>query len=164
MRFLIERSLTIRVCAGIIDYKASSHEGGRLDEFLDRERERYAAQLERYAVLMGKIDARPIRLGLYFHCWAVGASGHPLQRADEDNGICRVAASALKVLELVGLSSIRRRPAGGFFLSEDRPFFRELGVDLRELLLVFRRSSSAKMAFTGHSGTHRVQSMHSSGR
>jgi ATP-dependent exoDNAse (exonuclease V) beta subunit len=50
----------------IIDYKASSHEGGRLDEFLDRERERYAAQLERYAALMGKIDARPIRLGLYF--------------------------------------------------------------------------------------------------
>ena len=50
----------------IIDYKASSHEGGGLDEFLDRERERYAAQLERYATLMGKIDARPIRLGLYF--------------------------------------------------------------------------------------------------
>ncbi|HSD97300.1 MAG TPA: hypothetical protein VLB06_09170, partial [Sulfuricaulis sp.] len=50
----------------IIDYKASSHEGGRLDEFLDREHERYAAQLERYAALMGKIDARPIRLGLYF--------------------------------------------------------------------------------------------------
>ncbi|MCR4333399.1 MAG: UvrD-helicase domain-containing protein [Sulfuricaulis sp.] len=50
----------------IIDYKASSHEGGGLDEFLDRECERYAAQLERYATLMGKIDARPIRLGLYF--------------------------------------------------------------------------------------------------
>ncbi len=50
----------------IIDYKASSHEGGGLDEFLDRERERYAAQLERYATLMSRIDARPIRLGLYF--------------------------------------------------------------------------------------------------
>ena len=50
----------------IVDYKASSHEGGGLDEFLDRERERYAAQLERYALLMGKLDARPIRLGLYF--------------------------------------------------------------------------------------------------
>lgn len=50
----------------IIDYKASSHEGGGLDEFLDREQERYAAQLERYALLMGKMDARPIRLGLYF--------------------------------------------------------------------------------------------------
>ena len=50
----------------IIDYKASSHEGGGLDEFLDRERIRYAAQLERYAALMAMIDVRPIRLGLYF--------------------------------------------------------------------------------------------------
>ena len=50
----------------IIDYKASSHEGGGLDEFLDRERERYTAQLERYATLMERLDARPIRLGLYF--------------------------------------------------------------------------------------------------
>lgn len=50
----------------IIDYKASSHEGGGLDEFLDRERERYAAQLERYASIMWKLDSRPIRLGLYF--------------------------------------------------------------------------------------------------
>jgi len=50
----------------IIDYKASSHEGGGLDEFLDREQERYTGQLERYATLMGRLDARPIRLGLYF--------------------------------------------------------------------------------------------------
>jgi ATP-dependent helicase/nuclease subunit A len=50
----------------IIDYKASSHEGGGLDEFLDREQERYAVQLERYATLMGRLDPRPIRLGLYF--------------------------------------------------------------------------------------------------
>lgn len=50
----------------IIDYKASSHEGGGLDEFLDREQDRYKAQLERYASLMSKMDARPIRLGLYF--------------------------------------------------------------------------------------------------
>ena len=50
----------------IIDYKASSHEGGGLEEFLDRERDRYAAQLARYAALMRMIDARPIRLGLYF--------------------------------------------------------------------------------------------------
>jgi ATP-dependent helicase/nuclease subunit A len=50
----------------IIDYKASSHEGGGLDEFLDREQERYAVQLERYATLMGRLDPRLIRLGLYF--------------------------------------------------------------------------------------------------
>ncbi len=50
----------------IIDYKVSSHEGGGLQDFLDRERERYAPQLERYASLMGEMDTRPIRLGLYF--------------------------------------------------------------------------------------------------
>lgn len=50
----------------IIDYKTSSHEGGGLNEFLDREQERYRAQLERYARFMMQIDARPIRLGLYF--------------------------------------------------------------------------------------------------
>ncbi len=50
----------------IIDYKTSTHEGGGLDAFLDREQERYRGQLERYAVVLGKLDARPIRLGLYF--------------------------------------------------------------------------------------------------
>ena len=50
----------------IIDYKTSLHEGGGLDAFLDRERERYRAQLERYAALMASTESRPIRLGLYF--------------------------------------------------------------------------------------------------
>lgn len=50
----------------IVDYKTSAHEGGGLDEFLDREQERYAAQLERYARLMAALEPRPIRLGLYF--------------------------------------------------------------------------------------------------
>jgi ATP-dependent exoDNAse (exonuclease V) beta subunit len=50
----------------IIDYKASAHEGGGLEEFLDRERQRYAPQLEGYASLLGTMDARPMRLGLYF--------------------------------------------------------------------------------------------------
>ena len=48
----------------IVDYKTSSHEGAGLDAFLDRERERYAAQLATYARLMG--GERPARLGLYF--------------------------------------------------------------------------------------------------
>ncbi len=47
----------------IVDYKTSSHEGAGLEDFLDRERERYAAQLATYARLMG--GSRP-RLGLYF--------------------------------------------------------------------------------------------------
>lgn len=50
----------------IIDYKTGSHAGGGREEFLDREQERYRAQLERYAALLRKIDPRPIRLGLYF--------------------------------------------------------------------------------------------------
>lgn len=50
----------------IIDYKTSRHEGGGLDEFLDREVERYRAQLEGYARLFAQREANPIRLGLYF--------------------------------------------------------------------------------------------------
>ncbi len=46
----------------IVDYKTSSHEGAEVEAFLDRERERYAAQLARYARAVGGVD----RLGLYF--------------------------------------------------------------------------------------------------
>lgn len=50
----------------IVDYKTGGHEGGDIDAFLDRERERYRSQLERYAALSRGLDERPIRLGLYF--------------------------------------------------------------------------------------------------
>ncbi|MGC8794019.1 MAG: UvrD-helicase domain-containing protein [Bryobacteraceae bacterium] len=50
----------------IIDYKTGLHEGAGLDRFLDRELERYRAQMETYAALFQQLDARPIRLGLYF--------------------------------------------------------------------------------------------------
>ena len=50
----------------IVDYKTGVHEGGDRDAFLDRERERYRDQLERYAALLARIEPRPIRLGLYF--------------------------------------------------------------------------------------------------
>ncbi len=50
----------------IIDYKTSAHQGGDLEAFLDKEKERYREQLERYARLMVQRDDRPIRLGLYF--------------------------------------------------------------------------------------------------
>jgi hypothetical protein len=50
----------------IVDYKTGGHEGGDSEAFLDREQERYRAQLERYAALMMARDARPVRLGLYF--------------------------------------------------------------------------------------------------
>ena len=48
----------------IVDYKTSSHEGADVEVFLDRERERYQAQLARYASALG---AGPgTKLGLYF--------------------------------------------------------------------------------------------------
>ena len=50
----------------IVDYKTGVHEGADRQSFLDNERERYRPQLERYAVLMARLDARPIRLALYF--------------------------------------------------------------------------------------------------
>jgi ATP-dependent helicase/nuclease subunit A len=64
----------------IVDYKAGRHEGGELEAFLDRERERYRSQLERYARLLGPGHAGPVRLGLYFpqHAgwreWSPGAN------------------------------------------------------------------------------------------
>ncbi|GMR08434.1 MAG: UvrD-helicase domain-containing protein [Gammaproteobacteria bacterium] len=50
----------------IIDYKASRHEGGGLEDFLDQEADRYKNQLQRYARLMALQEDRSIRLGLYF--------------------------------------------------------------------------------------------------
>ena len=47
----------------IVDYKTSSHEGADAEGFMDREKSRYAAQLERYAQLLG---GGAVCLGLYF--------------------------------------------------------------------------------------------------
>lgn len=45
----------------VVDYKTSRHEGADLDAFLDREQQRYAAQLDAYAAALGAS-----RRGLYF--------------------------------------------------------------------------------------------------
>jgi ATP-dependent helicase/nuclease subunit A len=50
----------------VIDYKTSQHLGGGLELFLDREVERYRAQLEGYGRLARRLGPQPIRLGLYF--------------------------------------------------------------------------------------------------
>jgi len=50
----------------IVDYKTSAHEGADLENFLEKEKERYRDQLERYARLLVQREDRPIRLGLYF--------------------------------------------------------------------------------------------------
>jgi len=46
----------------IVDYKTGAHEGGDAGAFLDREKERYSGQLQRYAAALGGDCA----LGLYF--------------------------------------------------------------------------------------------------
>ena len=50
----------------IVDFKTGTHEGADVEAFLDREVDRYRGQLERYARLVAALDARPIRLGLYY--------------------------------------------------------------------------------------------------
>ncbi|MFM9972423.1 MAG: PD-(D/E)XK nuclease family protein, partial [Burkholderiales bacterium] len=63
----------------IVDFKTSRHEGGDVEAFLDRERERYRGQLEGYAELLLRQSSNAhdskgtnasalgaIRLGLYF--------------------------------------------------------------------------------------------------
>jgi len=47
----------------IVDYKTSVHQGADREGFLDRERERYRPQLERYAKILGSEKSA---LGLYF--------------------------------------------------------------------------------------------------
>jgi len=50
----------------IVDFKLSRHEGSSREAFLDSERERYRAQLEGYAEIVGDMEDRQVRLGLYF--------------------------------------------------------------------------------------------------
>ena len=40
--------------------------GGGVEQFLDREVERYRPQLQRYARLASRLGQEPVRLGLYF--------------------------------------------------------------------------------------------------
>lgn len=63
---VIDRSFVHEGTRWIIDYKTGDHRGGALDAFLDREQERYEAQLERYARILAKQHPEPLMLGLYF--------------------------------------------------------------------------------------------------
>jgi ATP-dependent helicase/nuclease subunit A len=62
----IDRTFVAEGTRWIVDFKTGRHEGGDPAAFLDREEERYRGQLERYARLVRELDARPIRLALYF--------------------------------------------------------------------------------------------------
>jgi hypothetical protein len=61
----------------VIDYKTSQHLGGGIAEFLDREVDRYHAQLERYAALARLLGPEPVRLGLYFPLMRAWREWHP---------------------------------------------------------------------------------------
>ncbi len=50
----------------IVDFKTSRHEGGDRAAFLDSEVERYRPQLDRYAAALAAIEARKVRVALYF--------------------------------------------------------------------------------------------------
>ncbi len=50
----------------VIDYKTSQHLGSGIEQFLDREVERYRPQLQRYGQLARRLGPEPVRLGLYF--------------------------------------------------------------------------------------------------
>jgi ATP-dependent helicase/nuclease subunit A len=50
----------------IVDYKTSRHSGADLEAFLERERLRYAPQLERYASLMRGLGTPRVKVALYF--------------------------------------------------------------------------------------------------
>jgi ATP-dependent exoDNAse (exonuclease V) beta subunit len=66
----------------IVDFKTGRHEGGDAEAFLAREVERYRPQLERYARIVGELDARPIRLALYFPRVSDGWRDWPFAPAD----------------------------------------------------------------------------------
>jgi ATP-dependent exoDNAse (exonuclease V) beta subunit len=50
----------------VIDYKTSTHQGGAVAEFIDREVLRYRPQMMRYARLAERIDNAPVKVALYF--------------------------------------------------------------------------------------------------
>ncbi|HEV8501509.1 MAG TPA: UvrD-helicase domain-containing protein [Casimicrobiaceae bacterium] len=66
VRIVIDRTFVADGVRWIVDFKTSRHEGGDLAGFLARERVRHAPQLEGYARAIALLDARPIRLALYF--------------------------------------------------------------------------------------------------
>ncbi|MFO1305698.1 MAG: UvrD-helicase domain-containing protein [Burkholderiales bacterium] len=68
----LDRSFVADGVRWIVDFKTGRHEGGSPDAFLAREVERYRGQLERYARVVSAIDARPIRLALYYPLVAGG--------------------------------------------------------------------------------------------
>jgi ATP-dependent exoDNAse (exonuclease V) beta subunit len=66
VHIVIDRTFVADGVRWIVDFKTGTHEGADSEAFLDRERLRYAPQLDRYARIVRALDRRPIRLGLYY--------------------------------------------------------------------------------------------------
>jgi ATP-dependent helicase/nuclease subunit A len=62
----LDRSFVSEGVRWIVDFKTGAHDGAGTAAFLEREVERYRPQLQRYARLLRHLDARPIRLALYY--------------------------------------------------------------------------------------------------
>ena len=91
MNFVIDRTFCdTNGQRWVVDYKTSSHEGADVESFLNREQERYRAQLDRYARLMQAIDDMPVRRGLYFPLlkgwreWGDEGEEQAVTRVDDD--------------------------------------------------------------------------------
>ncbi|MDO8446796.1 MAG: UvrD-helicase domain-containing protein [Deltaproteobacteria bacterium] len=64
---VIDRTFVDNDIRWIIDYKTSLHEGGKIEAFLEEEKERYRKQLKTYAELLkASGEKREIRKGLYY--------------------------------------------------------------------------------------------------
>ena len=63
---MLDRTFVSDGVRWIIDYKTSSHSGGDLEGFIESEKARYRAQLERYREALALAENRPIRTALYF--------------------------------------------------------------------------------------------------
>ncbi len=63
---VLDRTFVAGGTRWIVDFKTGTHEGADLETFLDREVERYRDQLERYARIVAALDARPVRLALFY--------------------------------------------------------------------------------------------------
>jgi ATP-dependent exoDNAse (exonuclease V) beta subunit len=62
----LDRTFVAEGARWIVDFKTGQHEGGDVAAFLDREQERYRAQLERYARIVGALEPLPVELALYY--------------------------------------------------------------------------------------------------
>jgi ATP-dependent helicase/nuclease subunit A len=65
-RVVLDRSFIDAGIRWVVDYKTSQHQGSGVEQFLDREVERYRPQLRRYGRLAQKLGPEAVRLGLYF--------------------------------------------------------------------------------------------------